>query len=122
MARDIDLDERERTYKLAAADRLQQAAGALDSGDEKWTQLLRTAFVKDNNLVGWRAHDPFLKWVEDQPNAAAEALQLLWHDPGPASVDAFAAAVPDEVLHGTGARLSVASFLLSAGDITSHPQ
>ncbi len=122
IAGEIDLDEQERNYKVAAAGRVQQARAALDSGDERWPQLLRTAFTKDNNLVGWRVHDPFSKWTDEQPEQVATALRELWSDAGPPAVDAFVEHIPDEVLHGTGARLSLASFLLGAADVTMYPQ
>jgi 5-methylcytosine-specific restriction enzyme B len=118
----VDLDSMERDYKLAAADRVSQAATALQQESPDWPQLLRTAFTRDNNLVAWQAHQLFIKWVSDGPEQAAPALRALWQEPGPASIDRFLALVPDAAIHGTGARLSIASFLLGTTDPTAFPQ
>jgi len=119
--RDVDLDNVERDNKLAAAERVRLARTALEGGDTTWPQLLATAFTKDNNLVTWRAHQPFLEWVKTEPQAAGAALIQLWRKPSMASIDEFLALVPDSAVHGSGARLSIASFLLSGSDVTRLP-
>lgn len=118
----VDLDKVERDYKLAAAARAREARAALEQGKPEWPRLLATAFTKDNNLVSYRVHQPFLDWVKQHPDAAATALRQLWREPDVAAVDAFLQAVPDSAVHGSGARLSIAAFLLSAIDVTRLPQ
>lgn len=111
LLQDQDLDKSEREYKIAAAGRVQDVAAALVAGDQSWQDLLRVAFTKDNNLVAWQVYQPFLDWTATNQAEAGAALRDLWSDPGPVSVDAFLAHIPDGVVHGSGARLSIASFL-----------
>ncbi|MEU5931131.1 AAA family ATPase [Micromonospora sp. NPDC047187] len=118
----VDLEEMERPQKIAAAERTGQAAAALRDASEDWPDLLRTAFSKDSNLVARQAHQAFMQWVTDEPEQAAQALRDLWRDPGPAAIDRFLAHVPDTAAHGTGVRLSVASFLLGSIDPKVFPQ
>lgn len=120
--RNLDLDSLEREYKVDAAGRAAAAADALRTGSGDWVPLLRTAFTKDNNLVAWQVHQPFLQWVDTDRSTAGSALHELWSDPGPAAIDAFLDRVPGAAAHAMGARLSVASFLLSAADTTKFPQ
>ena len=118
----IDLNRVERDYKLAAIERLGNAAAAMDEGAPEWPKLLGTAFTKDNNLVGWRAYQPFVEWASTEPDLAGRALRELWREPGPESIDRFRALMPDAVAPTTGARLSIASFLLGHAEATSFPQ
>jgi MoxR-like ATPase len=118
---DVDLDETERNYKLAAASRLKGAMTAHAEGDSTWPSLVRRALTKDTNVVAWQVADPFLAWLDADTTSAAAALAYLRADPTASGIDGFLSAVPDEALHGTGARLSVASALLSAFDATSMP-
>jgi MoxR-like ATPase len=116
---EIDLAA-ERTYNLNAAANVARARDALHD-PATWPQLLHTAFTSENNLVDWRAYGSFLAWASAHPQSAGAALVRLWTDPGLASIDAFLAAVPNEALSGAGARLSVASFLLSGIDPERFP-
>ncbi len=118
---DVDLDDIEREYKLAAAARLKEAMAELDAGADDWPRSVRTALTKETNLVAWQVRDPFISWLESDRERSAAALNRLRADPSPFGIDAFLAEIPDDVLHGTGARLSVASFLLSAIDIVARP-
>lgn len=121
LARDVDLDETERDYKAKASRRAREALDAAAAGTAGWPSLLKTALTKDTNVVAWQVRDPFAAWVTDEDGRAAAALAALRDDPTPPGIDAFLAGVPDEALHGTGARLSVASFLLSAYDSAAYP-
>ncbi|MEW2329427.1 hypothetical protein AB0880_16625 [Micromonospora chersina] len=112
----VDLEDMERPQKIAAAERAGQAAAALRDGSQHWPDLLRTAFTKDTNLVARQAHQPFMQWVTDEPRQAAQALREMWQEPNPAAIDRFLALVPDTAAHGTGVRLSIASFLLGSTD------
>ena len=122
LLQDIDLDRDEREYKEAIAARGQEAAAALAAGSPEWPALLKRAFTKDNNLVAWQVQQPFLQWVEDQPDDAGAALRTLWDHPEPITIDRFLDQVPEEAARGMGARLSIASFLLSAADPPRFPQ
>src|SRR6185503_19896076 len=85
-----------------------------------WPGLLRAAFEEKNNLVAWQVYQPFLEWVQAQPQVAAAALRRLWTEPVPTSIDAFLDGVPESTARGSGARLSLASFLLSGADAGSE--
>lgn len=121
MMTDVDLDDTERNFKLAAASRLQAGMTALNTGDSSWPTLVKTSMTEDTNVVAWQVSSPFVAWTEADRDRAGAALSTLQDDPTPSGVDSFLAQVPDQVLHGTGARLSVASFLLSAFDAESLP-
>jgi 5-methylcytosine-specific restriction enzyme B len=121
IASDVDLDQTEREYKLAAAGRASEALSALRYSGRDWPELLRTAFTKDNNLVTRRTYEPVLQWAKESPDDAERALLALAEGSGAEAVDAFLARVPDHVLHGTGARLNVSSFLMGAHDVTMFP-
>ncbi|MFC6238029.1 McrB family protein [Longivirga aurantiaca] len=115
----VDLDQEERDYKLHTAALLADLRAAVDDGRD-WVTMLREAF-KDTNVVSWRAFDPFLSWAQEHSDDAAAALQALWHDAGSASIDRFSRLVPAEAADGLGGRLSIASFLLGAIDVTRFP-
>ena len=121
LVRDIDLDGAERNDKLAAAGRLTDAVITLDAGDTSSPALVKTALAKDTNVVARQMREPFVSWLDSARDRAAAALTVLRTDPTPSGVDTFLAEVPDEVLHGTGVRLGVASLLLSAFDPTGMP-
>jgi MoxR-like ATPase len=109
----VDLAEMERTYKLEGA---QALARARQSGAP---EDLRAA-LRGLNLVDWRVADTFLRWLADTEDAR-DSLTDLWTDAGPLSVDRFLGRLPDSAVGGSGARLSLASTLLGAVDVTSLP-
>lgn len=116
-----NLYEQERAYKLAIGQRLREARAALDGGSADWPELTKRALTKDNNLISWRANQPFVEWVVSESTAAEAALHELYRDPGWESIDRFLDRVPETVVRGTGARLSVASVLLGAVDEATFP-
>lgn len=109
----VDLAAMERDYKHEGAEAL---AKARRSGS---TEDLRSA-LRGLNLVDWRVADTFLRWVADTDDAP-DVLRKLWTDPGPESVDRFLDRLPESAVAGGGARLSLASTLLGAVDVTSLP-
>jgi 5-methylcytosine-specific restriction enzyme B len=115
-------DAEERDYKIEIARNLQTARDALLDG-KSWLEPLRKAFGPPNNLTPWRANSPFLKWCASAPDAAAEALRALWTTGGaPANrLRAFLERLPDEVVHGPGTRLTIASFLHMAISAENFP-
>ncbi|RUL90330.1 AAA family ATPase [Verrucosispora sp. FIM060022] len=118
----VELDDMGRPGKLATAELTGQAANALRDGSPHWADLLNTALTKDTNLLARQAHQPFTRWVAAQPEQAAQSLRELWRDPRPSAIDRFLAMVPDTAAHGTGIRLSIASFLLGSADPKIFPQ
>ncbi len=120
VCRHVDL-EPERRYKVAAAARTSAARGALEAGSAEWPQLLTTAFAEGSSSVSQQAVELFVAWLKRNPQAAAAALRQLWREPGMESIDAFLHDVPDAAARSSGARLSIAAFLLSAVDAAKFP-
>lgn len=119
----VDLEAQERSYKARLAQRAVEVRAAVAASANDWPEQLRRLFTdKENNLVNWRAYDRFLDWATTESDACAQALAELWRDPGPESIDRFLARVPSAAIHATGARLSVASFLLCAAGVEEFPQ
>jgi 5-methylcytosine-specific restriction enzyme B len=109
----VDLAETERAYKL-------EGAAALKNARESATPQNIGGVLRSLNLVDWRVIESFLSWM-GVAHDASETLAELWTDAGPASVDRFLARLPDSAASGSGARLSLASVLLGAVDVTSLP-
>lgn len=119
-----NFDEDERTYKLRAAERLAEARRAFIEGEDDWVQSLRRGFNNaDNNLTPWQAHQRFIAWAEEKPEAARAALLEIWSDEGsgPERLAAFLSRVPDEAVTTPGYRTAVASMLLMAVDPNAFP-
>ncbi|MFI9453541.1 McrB family protein [Amycolatopsis sp. NPDC052450] len=108
----IDLAGQERDYKIDGAAALQAARASGTTSD--------LAFLRRHNLVDWRAADSFFRWL-DTAEDGWTALEELWVDAGPESVDRFLAGLPRSAADGTGARLSLASVLLGADDVIRYP-
>jgi MoxR-like ATPase len=113
----IDLAVKERQYKLDSAKRLRAARETADS-EERRTAIKDA--IRAVNLVGWRVSEPFLKWLDDDPDALT-VLEKLWTDADVTSVDRFLAKLPESAATGVGARLSLASVLLGAVDSIKFP-
>lgn len=118
-----EFDAEERDYKIVVAERLIAARGALSGRGDAWLGLLETAFGKPNNLTHWRLNRPFLDWCRGDREAATALLVAVWRDEGgvDARIDDGDALLPESVLSGPSARLSVLSFLLLAVDSTGCP-
>lgn len=118
----FDLDAEERTYKLDIAQRLADAKGAMEKGDAEWfPQLKRALTLKGFNLASWQVVNSFLTWGEGHLDDVQAALTTLWQDPGAWSIDDFASHVPDDVLSGPGAKVSLAAALLASVEPTTLP-
>jgi hypothetical protein len=118
----FDLEEGERDYKLDIAERIAAARESVATPDGDWLPPLKRALTtKPFNLASWQVVDSFLTWAEGHPEDARTALTALWADPGAWSIDDFSSRVPDEVLTGSGAKVSLAAALLGAVDPTNLP-
>jgi MoxR-like ATPase len=117
-----DFDAEERDYKLEIGAKLRKAREVLLAG-QPWLTLLREAFGPPNNLTPWQSYQPFLKWCETHPLEAAKALRKIWQGSGVETerIRGFLQELPDEIVHGTGSRLTIASFLLMEVDPMSLP-
>lgn len=113
----------ERKYKLVVAERLAQARNALLGGSSDWIDLLKKAMGKPNNLITWRLGFDFTKWCQEEPEAAASALRVLWDtDLQPSyqeRVRRFAELAPQRA--HSGQRAIISSILLMGVDPTAYP-
>ena len=116
-------DRWERYYKEEVASNIGEAKSALISGKDNWIQALREAFNPPNNLTRWSEHKPFLDWCAKNPEAAAEALQSLWHKQSslPSATREFLSRVPADSPSGKNTRVKIAAFLAMAIDPYDYP-
>ena len=116
-------DRFERYYKEEVASNIGEAKSALISGKDNWIQALREAFNPPNNLTRWSEHKPFLDWCAKNPEAAAEALQSLWHKQSslPSATREFLSRVPADSPSGKNTRVKIAAFLAMAIDPYEYP-
>ncbi|MEV6906061.1 AAA family ATPase [Amycolatopsis sp. NPDC051071] len=112
MAQSTDLEVQERDYKIDGASAVLAASASHDTS--------ALTFLRRHNLVDWRTVDSFLRWLNEAEDGW-DVLGGLWIDAGPESVDRFLAGLPRSAADGAGARLSLASVLLSADDVSRYP-
>ena len=119
-----DFDANERDYKLALANALTPARQAVLAERADWYAPLEAALrSKDNNLIGWRETDRFLKWASAEPEDFNAALRLVWaEDVDPHSaMEAFLERLPKSVVSSPGQRVCLASVLLMSVDPRRDP-
>ncbi|HUP23698.1 MAG TPA: hypothetical protein VNB06_12255, partial [Thermoanaerobaculia bacterium] len=119
-----EFDAGERDYKLTLAAVFKEAREAAESGAPDWLGKLRAAFTnKHNNITSWRAHDTYLRWAADNPEAARQGLMRIWREDAGVEdrIRGFLAELPQEAIAGPSSRLTVASMLLAAEDPTRWP-
>lgn len=117
-----EFEPEERDYKLDIAERMRTAAEAVEADAEDWPDLLRKAFAGPFMMTSWRTSGALHAWVKDEPDAAREALLLLW---GSGDLEdrlrAFFERFSKEHVSGRGLRLNLATTLLMADDLESYP-
>lgn len=119
-----DFDQSERDYKLQAARALDVGRRAVLDAAPDWVSVFVKAFKnRHNNLTDYRYHNPFLRWVQADPDAGRTALLALWSEAAsaPERIDGFVSALHPGVLDQRGARLNIATYLLIAEDVMSLP-
>lgn len=119
-----DFDAIERDFKLALSAALVGARQAVLTDAADWHPLLEAALrYRNNNLIGWRETDRFLKWAAARPEDGLAALHAIWAD-GLDPLDALAAfldRLSKEAVSTPGQRVCLASVLLMAVDPYRDP-
>jgi MoxR-like ATPase len=116
-------EEEEPRDKLVVGERMVAAREAVEGDDPSWREKLKEAFGPPNNLTHWLyEHGPVIQWCDEQPDAAREFLQALWTvTPLGEGLNEALALLPETVVQGPAARLTVAALLLAARGIRRHP-
>jgi MoxR-like ATPase len=116
-------DSEERDYKLEIGARMVSAREAVQRNERVWPEQLREAFGPPNNLTHWQfEHGPFLRWCDEQPEAAREFLEALWSaNPRGAELSEALELLPIDVLKSRAARLTIGALLLAGVNITHFP-
>ncbi len=122
------LQEEEIIYKTRIGEKLATARNAVLSGSDDWRGVLENAFKdSDFNLIPWRLLDDFRQWLDSQPDAALDALRVLWmsEDMSVAGrirrIRSFCDRFPTDVVSGLGSRMSIIATLLMGVDATRYP-
>lgn len=115
----INLEERERTYKLERVPALRQVLTTANGSGDLVTAL--RAALTGFNPVDYRVADDFITWVGNHPEQAGTALRELGNKPGPDAIDRFLSHIPYDEFPGLGARLSLASVLLFGQSPEEYP-
>lgn len=69
-----------RDYKRKVVKRIQEAKTALSEDDLSWIDKLNGAITAPpNNLMNWRATQPFIAWCRGDLESAALAFRFLWN-------------------------------------------
>ena len=119
-----EFEREERTDKLTVGERMQSARAALLSRQPDWLETLKKALASPNNMTQWQYENgPFLRWCEAESSSAEAFLRALWASE---EIDAEGIGealnlLPQEVLSSRASRLTLASVLLFALGVTSHP-
>ena len=124
------LDEQETNYKIAIGERLAEARVTVLAGHEGWRELVKRGLR--GNLVFQILRSKFIRWMDNFPNDALEALRSLWRDGG-ASLNTRIQEFSDQLpysdvggiqgtgISGPGTRASLLSVLLMALDVEEYP-
>ena len=134
------LDSEEVDYKLRIGEALSEAREAVLNDHSRWPDLVKRGVRGDHHPMAWRQASALGQWIDDDPEAALEALRALWTDNDRSTserIRTFSALYPwkstgadvptEGVLHpkygtnGRGVRLRTISVLLMALDPSSYP-
>ena len=134
------LDSEEVDYKLRLGDALKQARQAALASRSDWPDLVKAATQGKYHPMAWRNAAKLRQWIDDEPDAALQALRALWTEEQRSTserIRSFSTLYPWEskggeippegVRHskygtnGRGTRLRTISVLLMALDPSSHP-
>ena len=113
----------EREYTFSSEKRLVEVRDMIETGEGDWVAVLKTAFTRNDSLTAWRSHGKFLEWCQANRDATKQLLASFWDDSHEliGASKQFLESLPVEALRGTGARVSILSFLALARDPLSCP-
>ena len=134
------LDSEEVDYKLRLGDALEKARQAVLAGRDDWRDLVKAATQGKYHPMAWRNAGKLRQWIDDDPDAALNALRSLWTEDDRSTserIRSFSALYPWESkggevppegarhpkygTNGRGTRLRTISVLLMALDPSTYP-
>ena len=134
------LDSEEVDYKLRLGDALERARQAVLAGRDDWRDIVKAGTQGKHHPMAWRNAGKLRQWIDDDPDAALNALRSLWTEDDRSTserIRSFSALYPWEskggevppegVRHpkygtnGRGTRLRTISVLLMALDPSTYP-
>ena len=119
------LDVEEVGYKLQFGQALAAARDAMLSGGQDWFDLVKDALCGNrNNLLNWRHRANLNAWMTQHANHSSAAFRAIWVDDESSPrqrILAFMGRLPQDVVGGTGTRVTVASVLLMGLDAELYP-
>lgn len=74
------LDSEEVDYKLRIGEALSEAREAVLNDHSRWPDLVKRGVRGDHHPMAWRQASALGQWIDDDPEAAPEALRALWTD------------------------------------------
>ena len=116
LAESVDQDEAENDYKRTAAALARQARDEERAGNPDWPATFKRA-LSATNTIHFMYADNVNKAIAADPERMRDALELVWSNPQPASLDDLAAALQGVVDKSTtGNVTALGALLLSAED------
>ena len=116
------LDAEEVEYKLDIGGRLATARRAVMESTGGWAELVKRGI--GGNLVFSVEQKKFMDWIDESPDEALFALQMLWggdEDEPSERIDSFCELLPAQASSGPGTRTTLASVLLMGLDVEQYP-
>ena len=109
-------------YKRDIGGRLAAARRTVTQGGDDWIDLVKRGI--GGNLVHRIEQAKFRDWIDDAPDDARFALQMLWEgdeDEPDERIASFCELLPDQASSGQGTRTTLASVLLMGLDVEQYP-
>ncbi len=118
------LDSEENDYKKEIGKKLAAARGAVLAEADDWAELVKGGMT--GNLVFSITLAKLRDWVNQSPDEALRALQVLWkpdHSSISERIRAFAGLFPKSAIDsgGAGTRMNVTSLFLMGLDVERYP-
>ena len=118
------LHSEENDYKIELGREIAVARQAVIDGEPEWASLLKKG-LPSGNPITWRTKADFSDWLDESPDSALEALQLIWAEDTSsitARIRAFTNLFPQSAIKGkVGTRARFISVLLMGLDVEDNP-